>query len=55
MKPAADLVLNARQPNGTWLLENTYNGKMWINLEEKGKPSKWITLRALRTLRRLGI
>jgi hypothetical protein len=55
MKPAVDLVLNARQPDGTWLLENTYNGKMWINLEEKGKPSKWITLRALRTLRRLGL
>jgi hypothetical protein len=54
MQPAVDLVLNARQPDGTWLLENTFNGKMWVNIEEKGRPSKWITLRALRTLKRLG-
>jgi hypothetical protein len=55
MHPAIDIVLEARQPDGKWLLENTYNGKMWVNIEEKGKPSKWITLRALRTLKRLGI
>jgi hypothetical protein len=55
MQPAVDLVLNARQPNGVWLLENAYNGKMWIDIEEKGKPSKWVTLRALRTLRRIGL
>jgi hypothetical protein len=33
---------------GRWKLENTLNGKMWIDIEERGKPSKWITLRALR-------
>ena len=54
MQPAVDLVLSAQQPDGSWLLENTFNGKMWINIEEKGRPSKWITLRALRTLKRLG-
>ncbi len=53
MQPAVDLVLSARQPDGSWLLENTFNGKMWVNIEEKGRPSKWITLRALRTLKRL--
>jgi len=26
---------------------------MWVDIEKKGKPSKWITLRALQTLRRL--
>ena len=55
MQPAVDLVLNARKPDGAWLLDNTYNGKMWVDIEEKGKPSKWVTLRALRTLRRLGL
>ncbi len=55
MRPAVDLVLEARQQDGGWLLENTFNGKMWVEIEEKGKPSKWITLRALRTLRRLGV
>ena len=55
MQPAIDIILDARQPDGRWLLENTYNGKMWVDIEEKGKPSKWITLRALRTLKRLGV
>lgn len=54
MRPAVDLVLDARQPDGRWLLENTFNGKMWVDIEEKGAPSKWITLRALRTLKRWG-
>jgi hypothetical protein len=54
MQPEVDLVLGARQPDGGWLLENTFNGKMWVNIEEKGRPSKWISLRALRTLKRLG-
>ena len=55
MQPAIDIVLEARQPDGRWLLENTYNGKMWVDIEEKRKPSKWITLRALRVLKRLGL
>jgi hypothetical protein len=25
---------------------------MWVDIEEKGRSSKWITLRAVRTLRR---
>jgi len=53
MQPAIDLVFKARQPNNMWLLKNTFNGKMHVEIEEKGKPSKWITLRALRVLRRL--
>ena len=35
---------------GTWKLENSLNGKMWADVEEKGKPSKWLTLTALRVL-----
>jgi hypothetical protein len=54
MEPAVDLVLGARQPDGRWLLGNTFNGKMWADIEEKGRPSKWVTLRALRALSRLG-
>jgi hypothetical protein len=34
-------------------LENTLNGKMWVDIEQKGKPSKWVTLRALRVLKRV--
>jgi hypothetical protein len=32
-------------------MEHSFNGKMWIDIEEKGEPSKWITLRALRVLK----
>lgn len=34
-------------PSMQWTLENTLNGKMWMDVEEKGKPSKWITYFAL--------
>jgi hypothetical protein len=52
MKPSMDLVLGAQQGNGTWLLKDTFNGKMWVDIEEKNRPSKWITLRAMRSLKR---
>jgi hypothetical protein len=32
-------------------MENSLNGKMWVDIEEKKKPSKWVTLRALRALK----
>lgn len=41
MQPAFDLVIKTQQDDGTWLLENSVaNGKMWIDIDEKGKPSK---------------
>jgi hypothetical protein len=41
-----------RQPDGTWLLENTHPGKVHFTLEDgDGRPSRWNTLRALRVLR----
>ena len=51
MREAIDVVLKVQQPDGRWLLKNTYNGKMYRDIEEKHKPSKWITLRALRVLK----
>jgi hypothetical protein len=50
---ALQLVLSKQDAQGRWKLENTLNGKMWADIEEKGKPSKWVTLRALRVLKRL--
>lgn len=52
MQDAVDLVKGAQGQDGKWLLKNTFNGKMWCDIEAKGQPSKWITLRALRVLRR---
>jgi hypothetical protein len=49
---AIDLLRSKRQPDGTWLLENTHPGAVHFALEEgDGRPSRWNTLRALRVLR----
>ena len=48
---ALELVINKQNEQGRWLLEHTYNGKMWVDIEKKGQPSKWVTLRALRVLK----
>jgi len=48
---ALELVLGKQDDQGRWLLEYTYNGKTWVDIEKKGQPSKWVTLRALRVLK----
>ncbi|PKQ19745.1 MAG: hypothetical protein CVT66_08545 [Actinobacteria bacterium HGW-Actinobacteria-6] len=37
-----------------WKLRNTLNGKMLADIERKGEPSRWVTLRALELLRHFG-
>jgi hypothetical protein len=52
MGEAIDLLRSKRQPDGTWLLENTHPGAVHFALEDgDGRPSRWNTLRALRVLR----
>jgi hypothetical protein len=51
MKEAVDLVLAKQDEQGRWPLENTFNGRVQVDIEKKGKPSKWVTLNALRALR----
>jgi len=53
LKDALELLLQKRRPDGTWVLENAPTGRMQANIETVGKPSKWITLNALRVLKRL--
>ncbi len=50
LRPAIDLLLSKRDEHGRWQMAYTYNGKTWVDIEVKGKPSKWVTLRALRVL-----
>jgi hypothetical protein len=52
MQEAVDLVVSKQDNDGRWILENTFNGRFQTNIEQKGKPSKWITLNALRALKR---
>jgi hypothetical protein len=51
MQEAIDLVISKQDNQGRWKLENTFNGRFHVDIEQKGKPSKWITLNALKTLK----
>jgi hypothetical protein len=48
---AVDLVVSKRGDDGRWLLDTRYPGVMPVEIDNgEGKPSRWITLRALRVL-----
>jgi hypothetical protein len=52
MSEALDLVVQKRGEDGRWLLENVHPDQLDLGMgEADGKPSCWITLRALRVLR----
>ncbi|MGV8083904.1 MAG: hypothetical protein AB2L09_09785 [Coriobacteriia bacterium] len=48
---AVRVVRSAANGQMRWTLKTTFNGKMLADVEEKGQPSKWLTLRALEVLR----
>ncbi|HET8627658.1 MAG TPA: hypothetical protein VFL91_09580 [Thermomicrobiales bacterium] len=49
---AIDLVRSKRDGDGRWALETRYPGAMPVELDVgEGRPSRWVTLRALRVLR----
>ena len=52
-KLAAIAELRRRQrPDGRWPLDWTLRGAVWFDVDDgPGRPSRWITLRALRVLR----
>jgi hypothetical protein len=54
LNDAVTVLLQKRQGDGTWILENSPIGRMQADVEVKNKPSKWITLIALRVLKRIG-
>lgn len=51
----ARLILSKRDAEGRWSLEYSYEGKTWFNLGPKRAPNKWVTLRALRALKGMGV
>jgi len=53
MSEAFEAVEAKRRPQGHWLLEDDYHGRLQIDIEKRGKPSKWVTLTALRVLKRM--
>ena len=51
MAEAVEVVRSKRQPDGRWLLDRVYPGRVHFELEDGvGRPSRWNTLRALRVL-----
>lgn len=51
---ALDHIEKKRGKDGRWKLDDSLNGKMLANIERKGKPSKWVTLRAMIVLKHFG-
>jgi hypothetical protein len=41
------VIRDKRTADGLWCLEKSLNGQMWVDVEVKSQPSKWITLFAL--------
>jgi hypothetical protein len=49
---AVDVVASKRDGDGRWSLDVRYPGVMPVEIDDgEGRPSRWITLRALRVLR----
>lgn len=55
MKKPLEIIAEKMNPDGVWILENSLNGKMRADVEEKGKPSKWITFYAIYVLNHYGM
>jgi hypothetical protein len=50
---ALGVLLGKQGGDGRWVLESTPSGRMHVNLERRGEPSKWVTLNALRVIKRV--
>ncbi len=65
LRPALRLLLDKRRPDGSWWIDRLHpdvsgpdavqyrKGVTPLRIEEAGRPSKWITLQALRVLKRV--
>jgi len=51
---ALDYIHSKRLAGGVWKMEFSLNGRMLVDIKKKGKPSKWVTYLALKTLVKSG-
>jgi hypothetical protein len=51
MQEAVDLIAAKQDDRGRWMLQDTFNDRTQVRIEQKGKPSKWVTLHALSVLK----
>lgn len=52
IQDAINLVISKQDKQGKWNLETTFNGRFLVNIEQQDKPSKWVTLKAIKVLKR---
>jgi hypothetical protein len=48
---AVEWLLAQQDAAGRWANRYPYTGKMWLDVDAPGAPSRWVTLRACRVLR----
>jgi hypothetical protein len=48
---AVEWLLAQQDAEGRWANRYPYTGKMWVDIDPPGVPSRWVTLRACRVLR----
>ena len=51
IQPALDWLQAKRNKDGLWYLENQHKGNVHFQMEEVGKPSRFVTLKALSILK----
>ena len=52
MQDAVDIIVSKQDDQGRWNLERTFNDRFLVRIERKGRPSKWITLNAMKFLKK---
>jgi hypothetical protein len=52
MNDALKILISKQDNQGKWNLERTFNDRFLVRIENKGKSSKWITLNAIKVLKR---
>jgi hypothetical protein len=50
---AVDWVAAQQDSQGRWANRYSYAGKLVVDIDRQGQPSKWVTLRACRILKRV--
>lgn len=51
MQDALDLIIKKRRRDARWALSSHYPGQTYFEMEKPGKPSRWVTFRALRVIK----
>lgn len=55
MRPAIDWLKGKRTRDGLWHLENLHKGNVHFHMEDTGKPSRFVTLKALHILNHFSV